>query len=424
MSKPQSLPWADPLAYAASIHQPYWALLYSGLRTGYSGRFSLLACDLAEHVRAEDFATLAPHLSSNRPRFENAWFGYFAYGLKHATETLPPDREAWPALPSLHFMRFNTVLEFDHETHTVTQHSLLPNRLPLHSTPLAEPHLPAVRSPLTSNMTREEYLAHAATILSKIHNGDFYQANLTRKFRGHFASPPSAFDLFRKLHATSPAAYSAFFKLDDTAILSSSPELFLKVDAQGHVRARPIKGTSPRHPNPVQDAAAKATLAQSPKDRAENLMIVDLMRNDLARTCVTGSIKVENLFEVTSHSHVHHMSSTITGSKRHNTTTLDVIAHAFPPGSMTGAPKLAAIRTLTELERDSRGIYSGALGWLGGDGSAELSVVIRTLLLQGDHFEFQVGGGIVADSTPEAELLEITDKSQGILKTLEISTIL
>ncbi len=416
----QSLPWADPLHYAAAIEGAEWALLYSGVQAGYSGRFSLLAFDVAERVSASGFKAMEQKLTISQHRFTNAWFGYFGYGLKNNVESLPKDKPGWLKLPPLNFLRFHTILEFDHKTKTVQAWSSRENPAlptPIHDAPAI---LPRVSKPLTSNMTRDTYLAHAQNLIGKIHAGDLYQANLTRKFGGTFDETPNPFDVFRKLCTISPAAYSAFFKLGNTAIISSSPELFLHIGPGGNVRARPVKGTSPRFKEAAQDEASKQKLQYSDKDRAENLMIVDLMRNDLARSCNPGSVKVEKLYEVTSHSNVHHMSSTITGRMRNNSSPLRVIAKAFPPGSMTGAPKIMAMQTLSAMERDDRGVYSGALGWLGGDGSVELSVVIRTLLLRGPRFEFQVGGGIVADSTPEGELQEIADKASGIMRLLEL----
>ncbi len=194
--------------------------------------------------------------------------------------------------------------------------------------------------------------------------------------------------------------------------------MFLKIDADGRMAARPIKGTAPRHADPAQDEASREALAASGKDRAENLMIVDLMRNDFSRSSIPGSVKAERLFEVTSHTGIHHMASTVTGQKAPGLSTLEAIMHCFPPGSMTGAPKITAMNLCSALEQDARGVYGGAIGWLGGDGSAELSVVIRTLIVSGDRFEFQVGGGIVSDSAPQREWMETMDKSRGILKAL------
>lgn len=419
MKQLQSLPWREPLELAASLKHDCWALLYSGVQAGYSGRYSLLAYGLAQSVAGEDFSALAGHLSSDREAFANAWFGYFGYGLKHSLEALERDSPGWLALPALQMMRFDTILRFDHEKRELHVFSTHDNPLiPPPSAPLPL-HPPKVYG-LSSNMTRETYLARAASIIERIHGGDLYQANLTRKFGGFFEQPPEPFALFRRLCEKSPAPYSAFLQLGDTAILSSSPELFLHIGADGEMRARPIKGTSPRFADPAQDRQSREALAGSGKDRAENLMIVDLMRNDFSRSCLPGSVAVQSLFDVTSHTAVHHMSSTVTGQKRPGCTTLEAIRHCFPPGSMTGAPKIRAMRLCTELEGIERGVYSGAIGWLGGDGSCELSVVIRTLLLRGNRFEFQVGGGIVADSSPEAELKEIYDKSKGILGCLGI----
>ena len=151
-------------------------------------------------------------------------------------------------------------------------------------------------------------------------------------------------------------------------------------------------------------------------------MIVDLMRNDLARSCIPGSVITEKLFEITSHANVHHMSSTITGKIDAKCSAIDAIMRCFPPGSMTGAPKIRAMNICSKYERIERGIYSGAIGWLGGDGSCELSVVIRTLIIKGNTFEFQVGGAITADSDPEQEWMETIDKAKGILLALGLST--
>ena len=416
----QSLPWVDPLSLAAGLAEGgdrYWVFLYSGAKTSYSGRFSFLAYDMEEKITGDDFSALMGRVSGNQSRFENMWLGYLGYGLKNSLEKLAADSPNWLDLPHLCMMKFGTIIEFDHEKHTVTMHSCHSN-----------PRIPQVRKAATiypigvksivSNMSKDDYLAKVSAITQRIHNGDLYQANLTRKFMGEFMEPPAAFEIFRKLCEASPAPYSAFLRLDDRHILSSSPELFLKIDENGHIRARPIKGTSPRFADPAQDKKSRDSLATSAKDKAENLMIVDLMRNDLSRSCVPGSVATSELFTITSHSNVHHMSSTITGQIKPGSDTLDAIMRCFPPGSMTGAPKIIAMNVCSEMEELERGIYSGAIGWLGGDGAAELSVVIRTLIMEGRRFEFQVGGGIVADSTPEAEFKETIDKSRGILAAI------
>lgn len=416
----KELEWLDPLALAAAVKDEVFVLLYSGVQASYSGRYSYLACNLSKRIDSSDFAELSAALSSNKDVFENAWFGYLGYGLKDTLEELVHDASGWLELPRLCMMQFDTIYQFDHEQRRLTLHAKNATHL-IHAEPLAPlPHAPAI-SNLASNMSRQEYLQKAAHVIECIRRGDLYQANLTRKFMGEFTKTPNGFDLFRRLCAVSPAPYSAYIKLGGTHIISSSPELFLNISKDGQVRTRPIKGTAARFDDSAQDMASRSALAASDKDRAENLMIVDLMRNDLSRSCALTSVKTEALFEVTTHATIHHMSSTITGAKRDTCSTLDVIRHAFPPGSMTGAPKIRAMNLCSELERQERGIYSGAIGWFGGDGGCELSVVIRTLIVQGRRFEFQVGGGIVADSTPESEFEEIIEKSKGIISLLGIS---
>jgi para-aminobenzoate synthetase component 1 len=417
MLTPQSLPWIEPLTLAAAVREPYWALLYSGTRTSYSGRYSYLACQLAEKISSNDFSVLKDKLSDAKPLFDNAWFGLLSYGLKNSLEQLPQDEPNWLTLPALLMMRFHTIYQFDHDEKTLTCWSDAKEIPYTQASTEIQDALPKVTS-FGSPMSEAEYLQKAGTVLEHIKRGDLYQANLTRKFTGEFETAPNYFSVFRELCRVSPAPYSAFFRLDDIYIASSSPELFLRADNKGYVETRPIKGTAPRFSDAARDAQSLQALADSSKDKAENLMITDLMRNDLARTCIPGSVKVEKLFETTSHATIHHMSSTVTGQKASQHTTLDVVEACFPPGSMTGAPKIRAMELCSKLEQLERGIYSGALGWFGGDGGCELSVVIRTLVMKGRKFEFQVGGGIVADSTPEKELQEIVFKSNGIIRCL------
>ncbi len=418
MESAAQLPWVDPLQLAAAVRDPYWALLYSGAHASYSGRYSYLACNLAERIESDDFSALAQTLSSNQECFANAWFGYLGYGLKDGLETLVPEEPNWLALPNIGMMRFHTIYAFDHEKKCLTLWSDRPaQQLAPLAAAIVIPSVKNIRSP----MTKKEYLEKAAYVIDRIHAGDLYQANLTRKFTGEFAETPDGFSLFRRLCEVSPAPYSAFLQLGDTAVISSSPERFLSIDTDGNITARPIKGTAARFADAAQDMASRAALAQSEKDRAENLMIVDLMRNDLSRTCVPGSVEVKDLFEVTTHATIHHMSSTISGKKSPEKITLDVIRECFPPGSMTGAPKIKAMNLCAELETYARGIYSGAIGWFGGDGSCDLSVAIRTLVVKGDGFEFQVGGGIVADSTPEHEFFETMHKAKGMVLALNLA---
>lgn len=426
----QTLPWSEPLSFLPSLPlapDSCWILLYSSMRTTFSGRYSFLALRPEKHIKSSNFTALEQQLSTlsnNKPHpLLDGWFGYLGYGLKNSLEDTATD------IPSLHFplpplwmVQYRLVLVFDHETEKLEAWATTAEDLA--ALPAPAPYTPehevAIET-LGSNMTGEAYLAKVQQVKDAINAGALYQANVTRKFYGSLTPGFSPIHLFRDLCAISPAPYSALIKLEEHYILSSSPEQFLSLTAEGKATTRPIKGSARRYADSSEDAASKAFLAQSEKNHAENLMIVDLMRNDLSRTCETGSVKVENLFEITSYATIHHLSSTITGQKRGTKGTLALIKACFPPGSMTGAPKISAMELCSALEKDERGVYSGCLGWIGGDGAAELSVVIRTLLLKENRFEFQVGGGIVADSDPEEERQETLSKARAIAKILGIS---
>lgn len=418
--------WRHPLDVLANLPEDIgdFALLYSGMQLPFSGRYSLLAVDVAERVTAEDFTSLASRLTSGNAWEEHLWLGYIGYPLRHAVEDVPRDANSPIITPPLWFHRYRCLFRFDHIAQSVEvfaeSQAILDTYLPLLEEKAAVSSASApVIADLQSNMSREAYLAHVSTLIEAIRNGDLYQANLTRKFMGSIVSY-DAKAIFRDLCTISPAPYSTFLKHGDLHILSSSPERFLHIDAEGRVDARPIKGSAARSAHAQEDAQHKAQLQESTKDKAENLMIVDLMRNDLARHCVPGSVKVDSLYDITSYETIHHMSSTITGQKRADCSTLDLVAGCFPPGSMTGTPKVKAMEYCSKLEQMERGIYSGAIGWFGGDGSADLSVVIRTLILQGGQFEFQVGGAIVYDSQAESEWRETITKALAIAKSLGI----
>jgi aminodeoxychorismate synthase component I len=247
--------------------------------------------------------------------------------------------------------------------------------------------------------------------------GNVYQACLTRRLDRAFDGDPWALHL--ALRRRNPAPFACFFELPEAAIVGSSPERFLAVDAGGRVESRPIKGTRRRGGDPASDARERRALLASEKDRAENLMIVDLVRNDLGRVCELGSIEVPELMAVEDYASVFHLVSTVRGRLRPGCDALDALRAAFPPGSMTGAPKLAAMRLLDALEPVRRGIYSGAIGYLDARGGADLAVVIRTIVLAGGRAHLHAGGGIVADSESHAEWLETVAKARPLLDALE-----
>ncbi|MFP8878702.1 MAG: aminodeoxychorismate synthase component I [Myxococcota bacterium] len=244
----------------------------------------------------------------------------------------------------------------------------------------------------------------------EIEAGEVYQTCLT--FRSERGCPAQPWELYLRLRCVNPAPFASYFELPEVSILSSSPERFLKLNEVRRVESRPIKGTRPRASTESADRAIRAELAASEKDRAENLMIVDLVRNDLGRVCEVGSVEVPELMAIETYASVHQMLSTVTGLLRSDRNALDLVRATFPPGSMTGAPKIAAMRILDGLEPVRRGIYSGAIGYFDARGGMDLSVVIRTILAQRGRAYVHSGGGIVADSDPVEEWAEACDKAR------------
>jgi aminodeoxychorismate synthase component I len=248
------------------------------------------------------------------------------------------------------------------------------------------------------------------TAKEEIEAGEVYQTCLTHRTERDCDADP--WTLYCALRRLNPAPFASYFELPEVAIIGSSPERFLRLDGHKRVESRPIKGTRPRGVDQAADLASRSALQASPKDRAENLMIVDLVRNDLGRVCETGSIGVPELMVIESYASVHQMVSTIEGRLRSDCDIFDLVRATFPPGSMTGAPKIAAMRILDGLEPVQRGIYSGALGYFDVRGGADLCVVIRTILLRNGRAYLHTGGGIVADSNPEEEWRESLDKAR------------
>ena len=266
--------------------------------------------------------------------------------------------------------------------------------------------------------------SHAKTveqIRAAIAAGDLYQACLTHRLTLPYAGDPLA--LAGALRRINPAPFACLLSLPDATLVGSSPERFLRVSADRWVESRPIKGTRPRGEGPAEDRALRAELAQAEKDRAENLMIVDLVRNDLGRVCEPGSIHVPELFAVEAHASVFQLVSTVRGRLAPGRGALDAVRAAFPPGSMTGAPKLAAMQLLARLEPVRRGLYSGAVGYLDLRGGADLSVTIRSIILAGGRAHLHSGGGIVADSTPASEWREAEDKARALLAALATASV-
>src|SRR5437868_9227450 len=284
------------------------------------------------------------------------------------------------------------------------------NRQSAPSYPL--PDRPGVRS----NFTRAGYLEAVGRVIEYIRAGDIFQANLSQRLEAPRVDAPR--ELYDRLRRRNPAPFAAYLDFGDLVVASSSPERFLRVHPGGRVETRPIKGTRPRGLSPEHDAALALALAESAKDRAENVMIVDLLRNDLSRVCRPGTVRVPELFALEHYATVHHLVSTVVGDLAPGHDAVDLLRAAFPGGSITGAPKVRAMQIIAELEPTARGVYCGAIGYLSTSGALDSSIVIRTYLVRGHDVYFQVGGGIVADSDPEQEYRETLDKARGLIAAL------
>jgi para-aminobenzoate synthetase component I len=269
---------------------------------------------------------------------------------------------------------------------------------------------------LKSSFTRAGYLDAVARVREYIFAGDIFQANLSQRFEA--VTDESAWSFYTRLRKRNAAPFAAFLDFPEVVVVSASPERFLHVSANGRVETRPIKGTRPRGVGPEHDAALGQALAESAKDRAENLMIVDLMRNDLSRVCAPNTVHVSELFSLEHYATVHHLVSTVVGELGPGRDAIDLLRAAFPGGSITGAPKLRAMEVIAELEPSRRGVYCGSIGYWSVTGDLDTSIAIRTAVFQEGRVYFSAGGGIVADSDPEQEYLETLDKARAMIDTL------
>ena len=277
-------------------------------------------------------------------------------------------------------------------------------------------------TPITSNMNFSQYTQAFNMIKHYITEGDCYQVNLAQRFSAGAAG--DSWVAYSKLREISPAPFMAYMNFGYSQVLSGSPERFLQV-VGNHVETRPIKGTRPRSDDAEQDRQYAADLQVSIKDKAENLMIVDLLRNDISKNCETGSVKADKLFQLQSFANVHHLVSIVTGTLQVGKTAIDLLRGCFPGGSITGAPKLRAMQIIEELEPHRRGVYCGAIGYIGFDGNMDTNIAIRTAAYAANEdnktgeISFYAGGGIVADSTLEKEYDETLDKASSMLKTMK-----
>ncbi|WP_242401320.1 aminodeoxychorismate synthase component I [Brevibacillus laterosporus] len=367
--------------------------------------------------------------------FNGGFVGYFGYELKAECGA---SLHHTAATPDAMFIYADRLLAFDHQEKCIYLVSIVPIHDPasadlwfesmeqkLKNLPL-QPALEIsntgdVKQPLSFHLSQShsQYVDSIEACKQYILDGETYEICLTNRIHTRENFDPTL--TYRILREINPAPYSAFFKFHDLSILCSSPERFLKIDQNRLVEAKPIKGTIARGSDSEEDMRLAEQLRSSEKDRAENLMIVDLLRNDLGLVCETGSVRVPKLMAIESYQTVHQMVSTIQGTLRPELSAIDCIRAAFPGGSMTGAPKLRTMTFIDELETNSRGIYSGAIGFLGLNGTIDLNIVIRTIVMSPQTTTIGVGGAIVSLSDPEQEFEEILLKGHALIKALTIS---
>ncbi|MEZ5829846.1 MAG: aminodeoxychorismate synthase component I [Dongiaceae bacterium] len=452
---PEELP-ADPVAWCRTFaDRPGLALFDSALKDERLGRYSFLGIDPFARlegdrfgvrlngaaVGSDPFAVVGDLCARYRvetrpdlPPFQTGLAGYFGYGLRHHVERVSSHARADIAWPDLILGLYDLVLAFDHVD---SRAWLLASGYPEASVqgrrerarariawardrlrqPPMHPPLPSWAISARPDLTQLEFKNAVRRTIDYIEAGDIYQANITQRFRAKLPADFDRLSLYRALRTRNPATFGAYLDFGETSILSSSPERFLKV-AEGQVETRPIKGTRPRGHGSAEDGALAAELLASNKDRAENLMIVDLLRNDISRVCRIGSVKVPTLFGLESYATVHHLVSVVTGELAERRTAVDLLKACFPGGSVTGAPKIRAMEVIAELEPTARGPYCGSIGYLSADGGMDSNIVIRTYCIHGRDLTFQVGGGIVADSDPQAEYEESLTKAKALIEVL------
>ena len=426
-------PWTEPCdRFAEFAAKPHAVWLDTA--TGATG-YSVLAAEPAKIVRSKGshtdiitpagtrkvtgnpFDILSKHLALQQRDASTdfplgAAIGYFGYDLKNFVEKLPAKAVDDIGLPDCWFGFYDNLLVFDHARKEVWE------VVGEEGFCRTSKHIPPTSLPrdLRSNFTRDSYRAAILRAKQYIAAGDIYQVNLSQRFQCEVDATPMEF--YRALRESNPAPYCAYLDIGEAQIHSSSPECFLNIHDR-HVVTRPIKGTRPRGATSEEDARIAAELLASPKDNAELVMITDLERNDLGRVCEFGSVRVSELVRVETYATVHHLVSTVEGRLRNDVSPVDCVRACFPGGSITGAPKIRAMEIIDELEPHARGVYTGAIGFLGYNGLTHLNVAIRTVVQQGRELTFHAGGGIVVDSEPDSEYDETLVKAQGILNAIE-----
>jgi para-aminobenzoate synthetase component 1 len=466
-----------PQLFGLINDKPYSFFLDSGMDPRRLGRYSFLGSEPflvissrgseitlirgkeREVQRGNPFDTMGKLLEAFRldhcpapVPFLGGAVGYFGYDLCHFTERLPSTAIDDLRLPESCLAFYDTVLAFDHlEKKAFVVATGFPEmeegqrlrrarmRLEetkswLHATSgIQETDLSRSRIlgdsefesqhesqeiTLKSNFTPEEYVSAVNRVREYIAAGDVFQVNLSQRFEADLKISP--FELYKRLRGVNPAPFAGYLNFPEVTVVSASPERFLKVQSD-LVETRPVKGTRPRGRNPIEDESLADELTHSAKDCAENLMIVDLERNDLGRVCRYGTVKVTELAILETFPTVFHLTSTVTGRLRRGKNNIDLLKATFPGGSITGAPKVRAMEIIDEIEPTRRSVYTGSMGYLGFNDDMDINIVIRTFLIKEGKVCFQVGGGIIYDSDAEAEYVETLDKAKALIRALQLA---
>ncbi|HEY0218260.1 MAG TPA: aminodeoxychorismate synthase component I [Afipia sp.] len=382
--------------------------------------------DIFDYLKSQQPSTLK---SSPPCPFKGGYVGWFGYELRrdcgYPTSRVSPTPDAL-LIHADRFIAFDHVdnktyvCAIDHPNEAVRAEDWIAStivRLEGETVPpMPKPRSARVPLFIAMDQSETQYLDNVRQCLDLIAQGETYQVCLTNELS--CAADIDPLLLYRTVRRLNPAPFAAFIRWPEGAVLSASPERFLSVDADGHVETKPIKGTIRRDADPARDKALADALYASDKNRAENAMIVDLLRNDLSRSCEPGSVRVPKLFDIESYETVHQMVSTVRGVLKPGRTIADLLRDSFPGGSMTGAPKYRTVEFIDKLEQRPRGIYSGCLGWIGDDGAADLSIVIRTIVAIGGRLTMGTGGGVVAASTPQDEYQEMLLKAKGSIAAI------
>lgn len=435
--------------------KPYPVLLESAVNPGGLGRYSIIAAD--PHMCFESYGNGYSLMYQNRTdnfqgdplqglreqlqRYESGYrgplpfyggaIGSFSYDLKNQLERLPETAERDLDYPEIWLGFYNWALVCDHDANALYMvvsewehdqdrcYEEISAYIKEKTSSVAVRKLPerSIAPIFETNMTKEHYLGAIERVRDYIRSGDIYQVNYTQRFKTTFEGTPLT--LYGKMRQVNPAPFAAYIDTGKFQVVSASPERFIRI-CDRIIETRPIKGTRPRGSTPEEDEINRKELIDSEKDQAELLMIVDLERNDLGRLAETGSVEVTELFKLETYATVFHLVATVKARLKENLDVVDCLRATFPGGSITGAPKIRAMEIIDELEPTARNLYTGSIGYIGYNGDADLNIVIRTILCQGQNAWFHVGGGIVWDSDPLMEYEECLHKAKGQIAALSL----